>query len=174
MELQLGHAREILQRTPLTISTLLNGLPSEWTSSNEGPETWSPFDVVGHLIHAEETDWIPRVKMILEHGESRPFEPFDRFAMLQRTKGKTLADLLSRFSQLRGESLTQLDGMNLTSAMLEKRGMHPELGSVTLSQLLSTWVVHDVSHIGQIARVMSKQYRDAVGPWRAYLPVLNR
>src|SRR5262249_50815552 len=130
--------------------------------------------VVGHLIHAEETDWIPRVRMILEHGESRPFAPFDRFAMLERTKGKTLPDLLSRFTQLRAESLIELDALDLTPAMLEKRGMHPELGSVTLSQLLSTWVVHDVSHIGQIARVMSKQYREAVGPWRAYLPVLNR
>src|SRR5262245_26086918 len=174
MQFQIGHAKEILRRTPATLRSLLDGLPDEWTSSSEGPETWSPFDVVGHLIHAEETDWIPRVRMILDYGESRPFEPFDRFAMLERTKGKTLGDLLSRFADLRTGSLTQLEAMNLTQATLEKRGMHPELGTVTLSQLLSTWVVHDVSHIGQIARVMSKQYREAVGPWQAYLPVLNR
>jgi uncharacterized damage-inducible protein DinB len=174
MEFQLEHAKEVLERTPATLNSLLLGLPGELITSNEGPDTWSPFDVVGHLIHAEETDWIPRVMMILDYGESRPFEPFDRFAMLERTKGKTVAELLSRFTDVRTQSLTRLEAMNLTPAMLEKRGMHPELGPVTLSQLLSTWVVHDISHIGQIARVMSKQYGEAVGPWREYLPVLTR
>ena len=174
MEFELDHAKDILRRTPSTLTNLLQGLSDEWLLSNEGPDTWSPFDVLGHLIHGEETDWIPRAKMILEHGEQRAFEPFDRFAMFEKSKGKSLRELLTTFEQLRGESLQQLDELNLTQELLAKRGKHPELGVVTLAELLTTWVVHDLSHIGQIVRVMSKQYGESVGPWRAYLPILSR
>jgi uncharacterized damage-inducible protein DinB len=174
MELRLEDVRDILRRTPSTLNLLLHDLPEPWLTTNEGPDTWSPYDVVGHLIHGEETDWIPRAKMILEDGESRAFTPFNREAMFENSQGKTIAELLHTFAQLRTESLQQLEELNLTPELLEKRGLHPELGSVTLNQLLATWVVHDLSHIGQIARVMSKQYGDAVGPWKAYLPVLTQ
>jgi uncharacterized damage-inducible protein DinB len=174
MEFQLVNATEILRRTPATLDSLLRHISEEWSLANEGPESWSPFDIVGHLIHAEEADWITRARIILEHGESRAFEPFDRDAMFEKSRGKSLGDLLDRFKQLREENLKQLEEMNLTPEMLEKRGMHPEFGAVTLSQLLSTWVVHDLGHIGQIVRVMAKQYTEAVGAWRAYLPVLTR
>ena len=174
MEFELDHAKDILRRTPATLTALLQDLPDEWLFSSEGPETWSPFDVLGHLIHGEETDWIPRAKIILEHGDQHAFEPFDRFAMFEKSKGKSLRQLLTTFEQLRGESLQQLDELNLTPELLSKRGKHPELGIVTLAELLATWVVHDLSHIGQIVRVMSKQYGESVGPWRAYLPILTR
>lgn len=174
MEFQLDSARHVLQRTPAILNSLLRDLPDEWLFQNEGPDTWSPFDVLGHLIHGEETDWIPRAKIILEDGESRSFEPFDRFAMFEKSRGKSLSELLSTFEHLRGDSLRQLEQMNLTPELLFKRGKHPELGIVTLSELLATWVVHDLGHVGQIVRVMSKQYQDAVGPWRAYLPILSR
>lgn len=174
MEFQLDHAKDILRRTPALLNSLLHDLPDEWTLANEGPDSWSPFDVLGHLIHGEETDWIPRAKIILEDGESRPFEPFDRFAMFEKSKGKSLADLLSEFEQSRRNSLEQLEEMNLTPELLLKPGMHPELGPVTMSQLLSAWVVHDLGHVTQIVRVMAKQYGEAVGPWRAYLSVLSR
>jgi hypothetical protein len=174
MELQLDDVKEILIRTPTTLNSLLRNLPDAWTRSNEGPETWSPFDVVGHLVHAEETDWIPRARIILEEGETGTFKPFDRFAMFEKSRGKSLSEQLDRFETLRKESLTLLEQMNLTPGMLEKRATHPEFGLVTLSQLLSTWAVHDLGHIGQIVRVMAKQYREAVGPWQAYLPVLTR
>lgn len=174
MDFQLDQATVILERTPATLKSLLQDLPDEWILPNEGPDTWSPFDVVGHLIHGEETDWIPRAKRILELGEQQAFEPFDRFAMFEKSRGKTLSELLDKFARLREENLRTLEEMKLTPAMLEKRGMHPELGSVTLSQLLSTWVAHDLTHIGQIVRVMAKQYGDAVGPWRPYLPGLSR
>ena len=174
MEFQLEHARNILRRTSATLTSLLQGVPDEWLFSNEGPETWSPVDVVGHLIHGEETDWIPRARIILDAGEARPFDSFDRFAMFELSKDKELDDLLATFARLREENLRQLDAMNLTPELLAKRGTHPELGSVTLEQLLATWVVHDLSHIGQIVRVMCKQYGHTVGPWRAYLPILSR
>lgn len=174
MEFQLDEAKEILRRTPATLNSLLRDLPDAWTLPNEGPETWSPVNVVGHLIHAEETDWIPRARIILEQGESGTFEPFDRLAMFEKFKGKSLSELLARFESLRAESLKVLESMNLTPELLSKRGTHPELGEVTLGQLLSTWVVHDLGHVGQIVRVMSKQYGEAVGPWKAYLPVLSR
>ena len=174
MEFQLDDAKDILRRTPSTLNSLLRDLPDEWALSNEGPDSWSPFDVVGHLIHGEEADWIPRARIILEYGESRAFEPFDRFAMFEKSRGKSMGDLLDRFERLRAESLRELEGMNLTPEMLGKRGMHPELGAVTLGQLLSTWVVHDLGHVGQIVRVLAKQYGEAVGVWRAYLPVLSR
>jgi DinB superfamily len=174
MEFQLNHAKEILRRTPATLNSLLRHLPEEWTLSNEGPESWSPFDVVGHLIHAEESNWVPRARIILEYGEKRSFKPFDRFAMFEKSRGKSMGDLLAMFERLREESLQELDEMNITPEMFGKQVTHPELGVVTLSQLLSTWVVHDLGHVGQIVRVMAKQYTEAVGAWQAYLPVLKR
>ena len=174
MEFKLEDATNILGRTPATLRLLLNDLPDEWLRANEGHETWSPFDVLGHLIHGERADWIPRARIILQHGESRAFDPFDRFAMFTESKGKSLDELLATFEQLRQQSLRQLSELNLTPELLSKRGTHPEFGVVTLSQLLSTWVVHDLGHIGQVVRVMSKQYGEAVGPWRAYLPILTR
>jgi len=166
-------AVEILRSTPDTLWVLLAGLSDGWTSANEGPDTWSPFDVVGHLIHGEKTDWIPRARIILEHGESRTFTPFDRHAQLKDSEGKTLNALLDEFADLRAENLQALEGLELTEADLERTGRHPELGTVTLRQLLATWVVHDLGHIAQIARVMSKQYKDEVGPWSAYLRVIK-
>jgi len=174
MEFQLEQAQSVLRRTPATLNSLLHDLPDEWVFPNEGPDTWNPFDVVGHLIHGEETDWIPRAKVILADGENRSFVPFDRIAMFEKSKGKSLGELLETFARLRRENLNELDQMNLTPELLSKRGKHPELGIVTLGELLATWVVHDLGHIAQIVRVMSKQYGDAVGPWRAYLSILSR
>ena len=173
MEYQLDQAREILRRTPGTLNALLRDLPDDWVLANEGPETFSPYDVIGHLIEGEENDWIPRARIILEHGEAKPFEKFDRFAMYEKSRGKSLSELLKQFEQLRGESLRQLDEMNLTPELLQKQGSHPALGVVTLSQLLSAWVVHDLGHIRQIVRVMAKQYREAIGPWTTYLTIVN-
>lgn len=173
MEFQLDKAKEVLRRTPATLNTLLADLPNDWVLSNEGPDTWSPYDVIGHLIEGEETDWIPRARIILEQGEARPFDRFDRFAMFEKSKGKPLLELLARFEQLRGESLRQLEELNLTPELLAKRGAHPVLGVVTLSQLLSAWVVHDLGHLRQIVRVMAKQYGEAVGPWTAFLTILT-
>ena len=173
MEYRLDQAKEVLRRTPAILNTLLIDLPNDWVLSNEGPETWSPYDVIGHLIEGEETDWIPRARIILEQGEARPFDRFDRFAMFEKSKGKSLLELLARFEQLRGESLRQLDELNLTPELLAKRGTHPVLGVVTLSQLLSAWVVHDLGHIRQIVRVMAKQYRDAIGPWTEFLTIVE-
>jgi hypothetical protein len=172
MEFELENAIDILSRTPATLDTLLRSLSDPWLVGNEGPETWSPYDVIGHLIHGEETDWLPRAKIILEHGETRVFEPFDRVAMFEKSK-KSIAELLETFAELRAKNLRELQAMNLTSDLLDKRGRHPELGVVTLRQLLSTWVVHDLGHVRQVVRVMSKQYRDTVGPWRAYLSILE-
>jgi DinB superfamily len=174
MEFDLALALPVLQRTPATLRTLLAGLPPEWTDANEGPETWSAYDVVGHLIHGERADWIPRARIILERGRNTPFEPFDRFAQFRDSKGKSLAELLDEFERLRGESLATLEGWRLTDAQLSREGEHPQFGAVTLRQLLATWTAHDVSHVAQIARVMAKQYRDAVGPWRAFLPIMDR
>ena len=173
MEFELAHAIEVLRRTPATLNALLRDLPEPWLVQNEGPETWSPYDVIGHLIHGDETDWIPRAQIILEYGETKAFEPFDRVAMFAESKGKSVVELLDTFAQLRAEKLRELQSMNLTSDLLDKRGRHPELGVVTLKQLLSTWVVHDLGHIRQVVRVMSKQYSEAVGPWRAYLSILE-
>jgi len=174
MELELQQAIEVLERTPSTLNSLLRDLSESWLVQNEGPETWSPRDIVGHLIHAENSDWIPRAQIILEHGDERAFEPFDRFAMFEKFTGKSIGELLDTFGRMRAESLRELRLMNLTPALLEKRGRHPEFGVVTLSQLLATWVVHDLGHLAQVTRVMAKQYREAVGPWTAYLPVLGR
>ena len=173
MEFELAHAIEVLRRTPATLNALLRDLPEPWLVQNEGPERWSPYDVIGHLIHGDETDWIPRAQIILEYGETKAFEPFDRVAMFAESKGKSTVELLDTFAQLRAEKLRELQSMNLTSDLLDKRGRHPELGVVTLKQLLSTWVVHDLGHIRQVVRIMSKQYGEAVGPWRAYLSILE-
>jgi hypothetical protein len=174
MEFQLTHALEVLERTPGTFRALLGGVTDAWTSPNEGPETFSAFDNVGHLIHGERTDWIPRARIILAQGSNRRFEPYDRFAQYQESRGKTMADLLDEFANLRQQNLAILHGWHLTEHELALQGEHPELGLVTLRQLLSTWVAHDLGHIAQTTRVMAKQYREAVGPWRAYLPVLDR
>jgi hypothetical protein len=153
---------------------MLNNLPSEWVFGNEGDQTWSPFDVLGHLIHGERTDWIPRIRIILKSGESETFEPFDRFAQYEVSKGKSMEELLSTFAEMRSQNIEALNSMNITAEDLEKRGIHPELGRVSLEELIATWVVHDLDHITQITRTLAKQYRDAVGPWEAYLSVLKR
>jgi hypothetical protein len=163
----------VLERTPGVVRALLAGLPDEWAQSNEGPETWSPFDVVGHLIDNEETNFMVRAQVILAQGEDRRFPPFDRFRHLRLNRGKTLAELLDRFAELRARNLRTLAGLRLTTRELGLRGEHPDFGTVTLEQLLSTWVVHDLDHIAQIVRVMARQYREAVGPWAAYLRVLR-
>ena len=173
MEFDLTLARSILARTPGTLNGWLCDLPDSWVLPNEGPATWSAVDVVGHLVHGERTDWIPRARIILAQGASVAFEPFDRFAQLESSGEETLNDRLDQFSALRASNLAILDEMHLTPQLLALEGHHPELGTVTLRQLLSTWVVHDLGHIAQIARVMAKCYRTEVGPWTAYLPVLG-
>ncbi|MEO8435819.1 MAG: DinB family protein [Pyrinomonadaceae bacterium] len=174
MQIQIEQAVAILERTPAVLNQLLRGVPDGWVLMNEGPDTWSPYDIVGHLNHGEEADWMPRAKIILKHGEARAFEPFDRFAQFEKAKGKSLDELLDKFGLLRGQSLEELRELNLTAEQMSKRGRHPDLGEVTLGQLIATWTVHDLSHISQITRVMCKQYSDAVGPWKEYLPVLTR
>jgi hypothetical protein len=174
MRFRLDRALEILARTPPTLDALLRGLPDAWVRANEGGETWSPYDVVGHLIHGERTDWIPRARIVLEHGTSRAFDAFDRRAQFAASKGKSLEELLDEFALLRTASLESLPALALRPADLERTGRHPDFGVVTLGQLLATWVVHDLGHLAQIARTMSKQYGGDVGPWRAYLPVLSR
>jgi hypothetical protein len=164
----------ILERTPRVLNALLTDLPDAWTSPNEGPDTWSPVDVLGHLIDGELTDWMTRLHIILAQGVNRRFEPFDRFRHIERNKGRRLADLLPEFTQLRDKNLTELRALAITPAQLQLTGEHPAFGTVTLAQLLATWVAHDLGHIAQTTRVMAKQYRDAVGPWEAYLPVLHR
>jgi DinB superfamily len=173
MKFSLEKSLEILERTPKVLSHLLSGLSDEWAMKNEGGETWSPFDVVGHLIHGEKTDWIPRMNHILELGTSKPFVPFDRFAQFQESNGKTLSQLLEEFTQMRQDNLRTLINVKLDEAALNKQGIHPALGVVTLRQLLSCWTVHDLSHIAQVSRVMAKQYSLEVGPWIAYLGVLK-
>lgn len=174
MNLDLDNAIAVLERTPGVLEALLAGLPASWTTCNEGPDTWSPFDVVGHLISGEKTDWMVRLRIILAQGPSRRFQPFNRSLHLERDKGRTLPELLAEFRQLRERNLADLKALNPTPAQLALTGEHPDFGSVTLSQLLATWVAHDLGHLAQITRVMAKQYRDAVGPWQAYLPVLHR
>ncbi|MCI0706249.1 MAG: DinB family protein [Ignavibacteriae bacterium] len=173
MNFDLSQAEAVLSKTPATLDALLKDLPDEWTKNNEGLDTWSPYDVIGHLIHGEKTDWIPRAKMILEHGELRTFDTFDRFAMFTESKGKTLEQLLEEFGVLRTENLRILGALQLTPAQLERTGTHPTLGRVTLKQLLATWVAHDLDHVGQIVRTMAKQYSNEVGPWSAFLSILR-
>jgi hypothetical protein len=166
-------AMAILARTPATVDALLRGLPNSWIVANEGGETWSPFDVVGHLIHGEVTDWMPRARIILEYGDARPFEKFDRFAQFGASAGRTLDSLLDEFTALRRRNLDELAALALTEADLDRRGRHPELGPVTLRQLLATWVAHDLDHVIQISRVLGRQYSDEVGPWRAFLRIIS-
>lgn len=174
MELDLAEALDILRRTPAVLDTLLRGTSPSWHAGTEGPDTWSPADVVGHLIHADETDWMPRARMILEQGEDRAFEPFDRFGQLTRFAGWSLDRLLDRFAEVREASLETVRSWRLTGAHLALPGRHPELGPVTLRQLMATWAVHDLSHLAQIARVMARQYKEEVGVWQAYLSILQK
>lgn len=174
MDFDLSAGIAVLERTPRALRALLDGLPLVWTNATEGPETWSPYIVIGHLIHGERTDWIPRAQIILAQGPQRRFTPFDRFAQLSENQGQSLSALLDEFARLRAANLATLASWRLTEAQLALEGEHPELGVVTLRQLLATWVAHDLGHVAQTARVMAKQYRGAVGPWRAYLPVLDR
>jgi DinB superfamily len=164
---------ELLSRTPAALQTLLRGLPEMWTHRNEGGDTWSAFDILGHLISGERKDWMPRLRILMENGEARAFDPFDRFAQFQETKGKKMEDLLDEFADLRHENLVALRGLKLKHDNLGRRGKHPSLGPVTLQELLATWAVHDLTHLHQLARVMAHQYREAVGPWSAYLGVLK-
>jgi len=173
MEHSLQDTISLLSRTPAALDAFLRNLPETWTLRNEGDGTWNAFDVVGHLIHGERTDWMPRAKMILEFGDTRAFEPFDRWAQARASQGKSLGQLLDEFARLRGKNLDELRVMKLGPEQLERRGQHPELGTVTLSQLLATWAVHDLTHLHQISRIMAQQYREAVGPWSAYLGVLQ-
>jgi hypothetical protein len=153
---------------------MLAGLPPAWTDATEGPETWSPYVVVGHLLHGERTDWIPRAQLVLARGAERRFTPYDRLAQFRESQGRSLIDLLDGFAQIRSLNLATLAGWKLTDVDLALTGEHPEFGPITLRQLLATWVAHDLGHIGQVARVMAKQYREAVGPWRAYLRIMDR
>ena len=173
MNFSLDEALPVLRRTPAVLRAWLEALPDSWTMANEGPDTWSPFDIVGHLIHGESTDWMVRVELILAHGDSRPFTPFDRFAQFEASRGKSLPQLLDTFAELRASNLARLQSLGLSPGDFPRRGRHPELGPVNLGQLLATWVAHDLNHLGQIARVMGRQYTDAVGPWVEYLPMLG-
>jgi hypothetical protein len=174
VHIRLDEALPVLERTPSVLQAMLGGLPEAWLLGDEGPDTFSPRDVVGHLIHGEETDWVPRVRVILEHGESVPFTPFDRFAFRTTSAGRPTAALLDRFAALRGVNLDAIRALALDGSALARMGTHPGLGRVTLGQLLAAWVVHDLGHLKQVARVMARQYRDAVGPWREYLTILDR
>jgi DinB superfamily len=169
----LDYTISLLTRTPVTLNVLLRDLPEAWTFRNEGESTWRAFDVVGHLISGERTDWMPRVRMILQSGENQTFAPFDRGGHARETQGKSLGQLLDEFARLRSDNLNELRALNLHPADMERRGRHPDFGAVTLSELLATWAVHDLTHLHQISRVMAHQYREAVGPWNVYLGVLK-
>ena len=174
MEYQLDKALEILEQTPKTLQSFLSHLSNQWIYADEGKDTWHAFDIIGHLIHGEKTDWIPRLKIILFDKKNNHFQPFDRFAQMEVSKGKTLHQLLNEFLKLRQENVAYLKSLDLNETQLKQIGIHPELGPVTLKQLLACWVTHDLGHIAQIARVMAKQYKDQVGPWIAYIPILSK
>ena len=174
MQFNLEQSIEILERTPIVLKQLLDNLSNAWIYQNEGQDSWSPFDILGHLIHGEKTDWITRLKLILDHDELKMFTPFDRFAQFEASKGKTLKQLLLEFTELRKENLEYLKSIHLTQEHFNKKAIHPELGEVTLKNLLATWVTHDLGHMAQITRVMAKQYKEEVGPWEAYIPILNK
>lgn len=173
MEFEINQAVEILRQTPATVQSLLGNLSKEWTASENDKENWTPFDIIGHYIHCEDTDWIPRARIILEQGENRTFEPFDRFAQFELSKYKTLGELLEAFAEKRAMNLEILASWNLTIEDLNLKGNHPELGEVTLEQLISTWVVHDLTHIRQIVQVLAKKYDANVGSWKEYLSILK-
>lgn len=173
MEHNLDQTISLLTRTPAALNALLRDLPDSWTLRSEGENTWSAFEIVGHLIHGERTDWMPRAKMILQFGEAKPFEPFDRWGQARESQGKSLGQLLDEFARLRSENLGELRALNLRREDLARFGLHPALGRVTLSELLATWAAHDLTHLHQISRVMAHQYREAVGPWSRYLGVLQ-
>lgn len=172
MQFNLQKSIPILERTPSVIRLLLSGLDDEWTANNEGPETWSPYDVVGHLVHGEHNDWITRIKITMNNDGGK-YVPFNRTAMFEESKGKSLAQLLDEFETARKHNLQELEQLNITENDLDKTAVHPSFGIVTLRQLLSTWVAHDLSHIVQICRTMAKQYKDEVGPWKEYLSVMK-
>ena len=173
MKYNLEKTIPILAKTPIVIKSLLEDCDQEWIMNNEGAESWSPYDVVGHLIHNEKTDWIPRAKIILFGEEPKKFEPFDRFAQFEDSKGRSLQELLNEFERRRKENLIILNGFQLTEKKLDLEGIHPEFGQVSLRQLLAAWLAHDLGHIVQISRVMAKQYKDEVGPWMNYMKVLQ-
>lgn len=173
MQHNVQHTVSLLTRTPAALNALLRDLPETWTFGNEGENTWSAFDVLGHLISGERTDWMPRVRIVLQFGETQTFEPFDRLGHIRESQGKSLGQLLDEFARLRAENLGELRSLNLQQEELERRGRHPSFGGVTLSALLATWAAHDLTHLHQISRVMAHQYREAVGPWSAYLGVLH-
>jgi len=173
MENHLAQTTALLARTPATLNALLRDLPDSWTFTTEGQGTWSAFEIVGHLIHAEHTDWIPRATMILHFGETQTFKPFNREGQNEKSQGKSLPQLLDEFADVRSNSLSQLRALNLQKQDLERRGRHPAFGPVTLGQLLATWAVHDLTHLHQLSRLMAHQYRETVGPWSVYLGVLQ-
>ncbi len=173
MQYSLERSYEILDRTPAVLQDLLSGLPDDWVMPNEGPETFSPYDVIGHLVHGEKTDWVVRAKMILEFGNTKTFVKWNRFAQYEESKGKSLQQLLDEFAAIRKENMIWFKALNLTEADLDRKGMHPVLGDVTLRNLLATWVVHDLTHIAQITRVMAKQYKTEMGPWPEFFRILN-
>ena len=173
MQFRVEQAIEVLTQTPDVLSALLRGKSAEWLNARKTPESFSPLDVLGHLMHGEMTDWIPRVRIILGHQESKPFNPFDRFAFQSLIAGKNVDELLGEFAELRRKSLESLRELGIGEAQLDLRGMHPELGPVTLRNLLTTWVLHDLGHIAQVVKTMAGEYRDEVGPWRAYLTILD-
>jgi DinB superfamily len=173
MQQNLQHTMALLARTPSSLNALLRDLPQEWTMQNEGGDTFNAFDVIGHLIHGERSDWMPRAKRILEFGETRAFDPFDRRAQEAESDGKPLEQLLDEFARLRSDNLAELRSLKLGPEDLNRRGLHPALGTVTLSQLLATWAAHDLTHLHQISRIMAHQYREAVGPWSVYLGVMQ-
>ena len=173
MKFTIENTIQILKRTPLTLYSFLYDVNKDWSNNNEGGETWSPYDVIGHLIHCDEYNWIPRIEVTLSDSTLRQFEPLDRFAQLQKSEGKSLNQLLDEFIKIRYASLEKLNALNITNEQLSKTAIHPELGSVTLSQLIATWLVHDLDHISQIVRVMAKQYKGEVGPWIQYMKILK-
>lgn len=174
MKFDLNNSIEILEKTPKILEACLSELSDSWLKNNEGENTWSPYDIIGHLIFGEKTDWIIRAKIILSQSENKTFEPFNRFAQLKENQNKPISELLAEFKNLRESNLKELKSLNITDKDFKLKGIHPELGEVTLDQLLSAWVVHDLGHISQISRVMSKQYLKNVGPWKTYLGILNK
>ena len=172
MDFSLEQGREVLARTPVVLRELLGDLSVNWTDGRENPDAWSPYEVMGHLVAIDESDWIDRTRVILEHGTSREFDPVDREAGFSRFAGWPLADLIDRFASVRASNLVTLDGI-VAADDLAREGVHPDFGVVTLRQLLATWVVHDFNHMNQIVKTMAKQYTEAIGPWRAFLPIID-